>query len=260
MREIWGQRWLLFSLASREIRNRYVGSASGLFWALLHPLVLLAIYAVVFATIFKVKFPELGRFDFTTFVALGLWPWLMFQEGVQRGAMAVQGNANLVKKVAFPSEILVYASTGATWLIHLTGYGLVLLVLSLFFTPVNPAGLPVMFLLLFTVLLFSVALALILAALQVLFRDIEQFLIPILMVWFYATPILYPTTLVPDWLQTAIHLNPVSYFVERIRELLMGGDWRIAAGDLFALLGSLLLLWLARKFFNRLAPYFEDFL
>lgn len=260
MREIWRQRWLLLNLANREISNRYVGSASGLFWALLHPLVLLAIYAVVFATIFKVKFPELGRFDFTTFVALGLWPWLMFQEGVQRGAMAVQANANLVKKVAFPSEILVYAASGATWLIHLVGYGLVLLVLSVFFTPVGLAGLPVVLLLLITLMLFTLALALVLAALQVLFRDVEQFLTPILMVWFYATPILYPANLVPDWLQSAIRLNPVSYFVERIRHLLMEGGWQPMPGDFYALLGCLFLLWLARRFYNRLSPYFEDFL
>jgi lipopolysaccharide transport system permease protein len=103
IKNLWPYRWLLLNFLSREIKSRYVGSVSGIFWALLHPLALLAVYAVVFTAIFKVKFPELEDHSFILFVAVGLWPWLCFQEGAQRGALAVQNGGGLIKKVAFPA-------------------------------------------------------------------------------------------------------------------------------------------------------------
>ncbi len=105
--------WLFLNLLTREIRNRYVGSASGLFWLVLHPMILLGLYAVVFSFIFKVKLPGLETEGFVTFVAIGLWPWLAFQEAVQRGATALTGNAALIKKAAFPREMVVWAASGS---------------------------------------------------------------------------------------------------------------------------------------------------
>ena len=256
----WQHRWLFLNMVGREVRNRYVGSVSGLFWALMHPLATLAIYGVVFTTIFKVKLPELGQYDFTTFVALGLWPWLMFAEGVTRGTVAVQGNASLVTKVAFPHEILVYAAVASTWAIHLTGYLFVILILSIFHSSLNLFALPSLFVLLSIMMSFTLGLALILSAVQVLFRDVEQFLGPVIMVWFYATPVLYPASLVPEWLRPALLANPVSYVVERCRALLMGDSSALMLNDLLMLLGCLLFALLARKFFLRLSPHFEDFL
>ncbi len=78
-------RWLLQNLITREIRARYLGSVTGLFWALIQPLALLGIYAFVFSTIFQVRFPELGDHRFVSYVAVVLWPWQMFSDGMQRG-------------------------------------------------------------------------------------------------------------------------------------------------------------------------------
>ncbi len=108
---LWRHRWLLWSFTRREVLNRYAGSAAGLAWALAHPLALLAVYAFVFTGVFRIKLPpEAGAAGYTAFVAVTLWPWLMFADGLQRGMASVQANAGLIRKVAFPHRFLVYAS------------------------------------------------------------------------------------------------------------------------------------------------------
>src|SRR5437764_14869034 len=88
--------WLLASFVLREIFNRYAGSVSGLAWTLLHPLAQLAIFAFVFSQVFRVGVPpEYSNVTYTTFVALALWPWIMFSEALQRAMGSVSANAGL---------------------------------------------------------------------------------------------------------------------------------------------------------------------
>lgn len=259
--EVLEHRWLLYNFFTREIRGRYIGSLSGLFWALLHPLLLLAIYAFVFAVIFRVRLPGVSDAGaFTGFVAVALWPWLALQESVQRGAMAVRGNADLLKKAAFPQEILVYASVAATFAIHAAGYLAVLLLVHVFIMPLHLAWLPWVAAWLVLLLLFAIGLAFVFASLQVFFPDVEHFLPPFFMVFFYATPVLYSVAMVPEAFRPVLGLNPVAHFVERLRELLIGGgDW-LRATDLYLLAGGVLVFLAGRWLFRRLSPYFEDFL
>lgn len=252
--------WLFLNLLSREVRNRYVGSVSGVLWVFLQPLVLLGIYAFVFATIFKVRLPGLGDHGYVTFVALALWPWLAFQEAVQRGSGAILANAALIGKAAFPREMVVYGAAGASLLVHLAGYVLILLVIHLFATPLQLAGLPLLLPLLAVLALLGLGLALILAALTVLFRDVEQALGPIFMVWFYASPILYPLSLVPEHLRWLFHANPLTYVAERARALLIDGRWQPDLADGLALAGSIVFFLAGLWFFRRVAPHLEDFL
>jgi ABC-type polysaccharide/polyol phosphate export permease len=251
--------WLLQNLITREVRARYLGSATGLLWALLQPLALLGIYAFVFSTIFKLRFPELGDHRFIAFVAVVLWPWQMFAEGLQRGMSAIHANAALVKKTAFAREILVYANLGAAWIVHLAGYAVVLVSLMLFGETITWGGLPLAFLVMVTLASITLALALVLAALQVFVRDVEHVLGPALMILFYATPILYPLSMVPGELQKWFGLNPLAALVGRLRDALLFAatpQW----GDLWYLAGAAAAIVAALLFFRRLEPHFEDFL
>ena len=260
IRKLWPYRWLLLNFLSREIKGRYIGSVSGAFWALLHPLALLAVYALVFTAIFRVKFPELAGHSFILFVAVALWPWLSFQEGAQRGALAVQNGSGLVKKVAFPHELLVHASVLSTYVVHVVGFLLVLAVLARSGSDLHLLSLPLVLLLLCMQFLFTSGLSLILAALQVLLKDVEHLLAPLFMIWFYATPVLYPASLVPLQIQQVMAWNPFSYFIGRIRDLLMTGNSQIGWQDAVMLAACLAVFTAGRWFFNRLSPYFEDFL
>ena len=259
MMNLWFYRGLALNFFQREINGRYIGSVSGIFWILIHPLALLGIYSFVFIEIFRVSLPDTGAGGFVAFVALALWPWLAFQEGVVRGALAVQNNAGLVKKVAFPNELLVYGAVCATYAVHGIGFLVALGVIALAGNALHFEALPLVAIFLLVQLLFTIGLALGFSALQVMLKDVEHFLTPFLMIWFYATPVLYSTSMVPVSLQQLMSFNPLAYSVGRIRDMLLHGSGFILSDGAFLLCGGLVFVF-GQWFFNRLSPHFEDFL
>ncbi len=257
IRALFRHRTLLANFYRREIRNRYIGSASGMFWALLHPLLLLGVYTFIFAMVFRP--PELAGRPYLIYVAIGLWPWLAFQEALQRGAISIQTYSGLIKKVAFPHELAVYGSVGATFTLHLAGYVLVLLVLWALGQPLTLIGLPLAMLLWLVTLVAACGFALALAAVQVFLKDTEHVLGPLMQILMYLAPILYPLSLVPPDLRPWVAANPVSYVLERLHDALEGGLPLPVPSDLWALGVAALVLVLGRALFLRLSPYFEDF-
>jgi len=251
--------WLLINLITREIRARYIGSVTGLLWVVLHPLVLLAIYAFVFSIIFQISFSGLGDHRFISFVAVVLWPWQMLSESMQRSMGAIRANSALVQNAAFSREILVYANFGAVWIVHLAGYAVILVVLSLLGEHITWNGIPLMLIGLFTLALVTLALSLVLAAMQVFVKDMEHVFAPAMMILFYASPILYPLSLVPMNLRIWFELNPLTALFERLRAALLFAGTP-AWGDIAYLAGAMVALIAALLFFRRLAPYFEDYL
>jgi ABC-type polysaccharide/polyol phosphate export permease len=242
----------------RELKTRYLGSVTGFAWALLHPLALLGVYWFVFTMVFRAG--GFGGQSFLTFVAIALWPWLAAQEALQRGTVSLATYAALIRKVAFPHELVVYASVAATLALHLAGYIAVLVVLALFGQPVHFEGLllalPIWLLLAIAV----TGLTLFFAALQVFIRDVEHVLMPLLMILMYLTPILYPLAAVPEAMRPYVAANPFGYLVGRLRAALLDGQLSIDGGDVVALVVALALFFGGRWVFRRLSPTFEDFL
>ena len=251
-------RWLLANFLHREITSRYAGSAGGMAWALVHPLIQLAIFAVVFGIILRVPENTLGGLRFAGFLAIALWPWFMFAEGVQRAVASVPANSSLIRKVAFPHELLVLASVGASFAIHIVGWLAVLAVLALWGEPIRWTGLVLALPLVVAQFAFTVGIGAFLAAIHVVLRDVEQALGLVLMGIFYATPIVYPLALVPEPWRGVLALNPLAYVVDRYRDLFLGAGWM--PGDLAVLVASLAVLAAGLWVFQRLSPYFEDLL
>ena len=135
-----GDRALFANFFRRELTTRYLGSVTGLAWALLHPLALLAVYHFVFTTVFRAGPLRAARAS-SLFVAVALWPWLAAQEACMRATVSLAGYAGLIRKVAFPHELVVYASVAATLALQFAGYLAVLVVLALFGEPVHFEGL-----------------------------------------------------------------------------------------------------------------------
>jgi ABC-type polysaccharide/polyol phosphate export systems, permease component len=164
-------RWLLYEFTRREIANRYAGSLSGVAWTFLQPLAQLAIYAVIFTQVFRASVPpEFPGVTYTAFVAVALWPWIMFAEAVQRGMVSITANAGLIRKVALPNQVFVFSSVIACYAIHLAGFLVVLGVLAAMGENIRLAAVPSALLLLAPYLLIATGAALILAALQTLLR------------------------------------------------------------------------------------------
>jgi lipopolysaccharide transport system permease protein len=250
-------RTLFANFFRRELFSRYLGSVTGLAWAFLHPLALLAVYYFVFTTVFRAG-PINGK-SFLLFVAIALWPWLAAQEALSRGTVAIAGYAGLIRKVAFPHELIVFASVAATLVLQFAGYLAVLVVLALFGEPVQFQGLLLAVPLWIVLAVAVTGITLALAALQVFIKDIEHILMPVLMILMYLTPILYPLSLVPDSMKPWVAANPFGYLVDRLRDALLDGQLALAWGDAVAVVVAVVLFFGGRWIFLRLSPHFEDF-
>jgi len=241
----------------RELHTRYLGSVTGLAWALLHPLALLGVYHFVFTSVFRTTGFD-GR-SFLAFVAVALWPWLAAQEGLQRGTVSLAGYAGLIRKVAFPHELVVYASVAATLALQFAGYLAVLVVLEIAGESIHFEGLLVAVPLWLVMAVCVTGLALLLSALQVFVRDVEHVLMPLLMMLMFLTPILYPLSMVPDDLRPWVAANPFGWLVNRLRDALLDGKLAFEWQDAIAVAVAAVLFLAGRAVFRRLSPHFEDF-
>lgn len=261
-------RYLIGQLAWREISGRYRGSAAGLLWSFVTPLVMLAVYTLVFGVIFQARWTGIGagdaaagqsRADFALILFVGLILHGFLGECVTRAPALVLGNANLVKRVVFPLEILGW-STIASALFH----GAVSFAILIGVYAVLHGGVPWTALLLPLVIgpLVLVCLGLVwfLAAAGVFLRDIGQMVGPVTTVLLFLSPILFPVDGMPEPLRTLIVLNPLTVPVEQARNLLIWGllpDWGALALHAAAALG---VAWAGLYWFRRCRPAFADVL
>jgi lipopolysaccharide transport system permease protein len=250
-------RALFASFFRRELATRYLGSTSALLWAFLQPLLMLAVYHFVFTSVFRAG--AFGRTSFLLFVAVALWPWIAASEGLTRAVTAVPAHGALIRKVAFPHELVVYASVAATFALHAAGYLVVLFALAALGEPVRFEGLLLAVPVWATLALAVTGVALALAALQVFVRDVEHVLAPLLAIFMYLTPILYPLALVPEAMRPWVAANPFGWLVDRLRDALLEGRVAPQWGDALALAVAVALFLAGRWFFRRLSPHFEDF-
>lgn len=255
-------RWflLLRQFVVRDLRQRYLGSFSGGLWALMQPLMMLAIYAVVFVEILKVRLPERVAGDFVPFLAVALWPWTAFAESLNRAVNAFPENAGLLSKVALPREVLVLAPVVSSFVVHLVGFCAVLIALIALGKPIDPAGLLPALCAMALLLVFAAGMALALASIQVFVRDLGHALGQFLTLWFFLSPIFYVREMLPERFANLLDFNPLSAFISAIRGALLGSSmhpWRdLLAPLLFAIVAMAIGIWV----FRRLRKHLEDFL
>lgn len=247
-------------LISRAVRTDYLENLTGFAWLFLQPLLLLAVYAFVFTTIFKARIPDAGPGGFVPYLAIAFWPWTAFSEAVLRSSNSISTNAALIGKVAFPSELLPLSTVSATFLMNMAGYLAVLIVLQLMGAPIHWLGLIAAIPVLALLYLFASGLALFVSALQVFIRDVSQILPPLMTFWFFTTPILYSSSIFPDKIAIVMKLNPMTWYMERLRDFLLFGNYQLSVYDLIVPVLTGLVFWASLVFFRRFSPHFEDFL
>ena len=210
---------LFRSLLLRNINTRYRGSVLGIFWTLLNPAVMMAIYTVVFALIVRIPIQP-----YALFLLAGLVPWIAFSQGLSTASVSILAAAPLVKKVYFRLELLPFAEVMTAGVTLVISLGLVLAGLVVYRRAVDVVwlALPVLVVL---QLLFTGALGLLLSSVTCYFRDIEYLLNLALVAGFYGTPIIFPQSLVPKRLLPFVQANPLSWLAEAYQSVIFYRRW-----------------------------------
>lgn len=215
------RRSLLFQLVRRDFQTRFVGSAAGWLWGLIHPLVLLLSWVFVFQVCMKVELPR-GAIteNYTLYLFAGFLPWLLFQETVQRAPSSLLDQANLITKTVFPAEVVPVSVFLSSLMNHLLALTLVMIVVKLW---LGHFSLMVLMLPVYMLLLglFAVGVGWIVSALHVYVRDTAQVVSVILTLWFWVTPIFITEQLYPPQFRFLLRINPLAYLVNAYRERLL---------------------------------------
>ena len=263
--EVSRHRELFVNLTLRELRGKYKRSALGWGWSLINPLMQMVMFSLVFSFVLKIEPPVGDPSDlhvYAFFLLCGLLPWTFLATGLTAGMGSLLANANLIKKVWFPRQLLVgatVASFGVSFLIELAVLSVALLIAG---NMVLPWIVPMLGIVTIQAV-FVLGLALMLSVWNVYFRDLEYLVGIGLQFWFYATPIIYPISEVEDALDDRpllldlYGLNPMTRFAEVYRDLLYDLRWPSLGTVLYLIgcaLGSLAIGWVTfRRLQGRLA-------
>ena len=235
MRSLLQHRRLIGQMIATDLRGRYAGSMLGLFWSVVHPVVLVAIYTLVFSRLMRATLPgESGPYEYSVYLCAGFLGWIGFSEVVTRSTTVFHDRADLVRQVAFPKAVLHGSIVGAAAVnVALLAIALVC-VLALLRRPLSLSFMlwpPLLAL----ELAFAAGLGLIGSVVNVFFRDTAQVVTVLLQLWFWVTPIVYPVTVLPDEVASVFAWNPLLYFTRLQQELLVSG--RLPAWSDLALAG-----------------------
>ena len=263
LQEVWNYRELIRNLVIRDLKIRYKNSLLGIAWSWLNPLLMMVVYTILFTVMLRVE--SIPRYP--VFVLCGLLPWNFFNDSVIQATGSVVGNAHLIKRVYFPSDVLPL-STVLGNLVNL------LIALPLFFALAFLFGArPTWSVLLLPItiliqVMFTVGLTFLLSTLNVFLRDTQIILGVIMLAWFFLTPVFYPIESIPQqasllgitfnaqlWLR---RLNPMASIIASYRDLLY---WGVPTGLDFLLrtaVQALLVLIVGYLVFSRFRPRFGE--
>ncbi len=218
---IYRHHQLLKEFVLRDIKGRFAGSFAGILWTIINPLANIIAYFFVFSLVLRINvtIEDVGTDKFILFFLSGFFPWIMFAESLTKSASSVVAQAGLVTKVIFPVELIPISSIVSAFIINGTGFIIFLIYLSFTgYANISWFAIP---LLIFIELLFALGISMFLAAFCVFIRDTTEILSIMMMLWFYATPVLYPNSMIPKELIEILSFNPMSVFVECMRDILL---------------------------------------
>jgi len=222
MREAFRYRFLFEQMVRRELRRKYQGSALGVAWYVVNPLVLMGAYYLMFGVVFKVAQHE----DYPLFLMVGLVVWIFFSQSLLSAAPALLDQGSLIRKARFPRETI----PAAVVTVQAVTFASVLAVVAVVTVALRGAGssLVLLPLLLAALFAFVLGLALLVSVLHAYFRDVAPILAAILLPWFFLSPIFFTPDDITnnDAARAALEwLNPVAPFITSIRDVIWGGVW-----------------------------------
>jgi len=253
LREIWEYRELLYSFVSRDLKVRYKQTALGFLWAIIQPLFLMVVFSLFFGRLAQI--PSEG-IPYPLFSFAALIPWTLFAEGLTRSTTSVLHNASIMTKVYFPRFIMPISGILSP-LVDFTIAFVILLFMMVYYGYVPTIAIVLLPLFILLALMTSLAVGLWLSAINVKYRDF-QYTVPFLIqLWLFASPVIYPSSLVPEQFQLLYALNPMVGVIEGFRWALLGTS--PPGAMILVSVGVVVLLLVGGLFhFKRMEQFFAD--
>ncbi len=252
LNEIYKYREFLKTNVKKDIRGKYKGSFLGILWSFINPLLMSLVYAIVFPFILKNSQP-----NYVTFIVIAILPWNWFTTVISQGTFCILGNADIIKKVYFPRQILPI-STATSGLINY----FISVPIILIFLLISGIGfswyifiLPIIALIQY---ILTLAIIMITSAIDIYIRDAEYIINFFITMLFYATPVLYSTTLFPEKYRWILYLNPMTTIINSYRDIFYYKQLPNFLNLLLVFVGSILLLLLGVVVFKKLEKGFAE--
>ena len=251
---------LLKEFVRRDIKDRFAGSIAGGLWSIVNPLISICVYLFIFSTVLRiqVRAEEVGTNSFFIYFLSAFLPWIMFSEAINRSTGIIIEHGNLIKKVVFPVELLPTETIISAAIMSLAGFAILFGYLAL--TGYFSFAWGAICILAPLFLIFLWGLCCFLSAICVFIRDVKEILGLVMMVWFYATPIIYPISMVPEGiLRGIISINPLTVFISSFRQILLEHTLQLSSVG-YMLVISIVTYMAGAWFFERAKPAFGDVL
>jgi len=253
LRELWKARELLYFLAWRDVKVRYAQASLGAAWAILQPVLMMAILSIFLGRLAKV--PSAGL-PYPLFVFSGIVPWTVFANAVGAATDSLVLSANMVSKVYFPRLVLPLGAL-ISWLPDLGIATALLVTISAVYGHGPHLAIVLLPVFAFALMLTAASVGVWLSALNVTYRDVRHAVPFVLQTWLFASPVVYPSSIVPDRFQVLYGLNPMAGVIEGFRWSLLGGHLR--TGMLLASTAvTTVVLCSGLYYFRRTEQFFAD--
>jgi lipopolysaccharide transport system permease protein len=253
LKELWAYRELLLVLTMRDVKVRYKQTVLGFAWAIIQPVMMMVVFSIFFGRL--AQMPSEG-FPYPIFVYAGLLPWTFFANSIAASGNSLVGSSQLVSKVYFPRLIIPLAAVGGALVDFVIATGVLLLLMvyygvgwtiNLLMSPLLAAG----------VIFTAVGVGTFLSAMIVAYRDFRYIVPFMVQLWLFATPVVYPASLVPESWHWVLYLNPMAGIIEGFRSVFLGRAFDVIALSISGFVALLLFL-IGVAYFERVERRFAD--
>lgn len=256
-KDIIKHRELLFQMIGREIKARYKQSILGYFWVILNPLAQMIVMSFAFSIIMRIPTNSGENIPYSIFLFTALLPWNLFSNSLSSASNALVNSTSLITKIYFPRSILVLATIMAKIMDFI--FALTILVGYMIYFQI-PVTINILWVIPIFIIqqIFTIALGLLFAAANLIYRDIQYLLSLLLLLWMYVTPIIYSVDIVPEKYKYIFQLNPMSVIVNAYRQSILAGSMPKVSSILIAFIVSFVTLLICLRYFKKKEKIFAD--
>lgn len=252
---------LIKEFTKREIKEKYVGTSFGNLWILIHPIVMLIIYTVIFSDFMKMKLNvQNSQYGYSIYLIPGLLTWNFFGLSIDRLSNSLIEKAGFIKKISIPSYIFQISIVLSEFMMYLIGIVLGLVFLFLIHHNITIVSIFVLFIIIFFLLIFTFSLGVVLSLFVPLFKDLKQLIPIILQIWFWMTPIVYAKSLISQKYPFLIIYNPVYYYIEPMQDIFLYSKLPSVSTLFIEFILSFSILFISLFLYKKLVPEVKDVL